>query len=110
MAAPLCALFFAHYATKNILTLRPSRRIVPPADRSHFNRGNTTVTLFRLADNLAVRVGRNGIWIWAPDIAPRPFHVDSKTLAELGFRLGFEQSGISGSEAIPSSRDPMRSA
>ena len=71
------------------------------------------MTLYRLADNLAIRVGRDGIWIWAPDVSDRPFHLDSRTLTDMGLHLG--EKDASGTPAGPSGptpppTDPIRNA
>lgn len=71
------------------------------------------MTLYRLADNLAIRVGRDGIWIWAPDVSERPIHLDSRTLTDMGLHLGAPEgvgppSGSADSNPLP--KDPIRSA
>jgi hypothetical protein len=45
------------------------------------------VTLFRLADNLAIRVGRSGLWIWAPDVSECAIFLDKGVLREMGLHL-----------------------
>ena len=46
------------------------------------------MTLFCLAENLAIRVGRKGLWIWAPDVAESPIFLDEAVLREMGLYLG----------------------
>lgn len=45
------------------------------------------MTIFFLSDNLSLRVGRDGVWIWAPSVASTPIHLDRRRLAEMGLRL-----------------------
>jgi hypothetical protein len=71
------------------------------------------VTLYRLADNLAIRVGRDGIWIWAPDVSDRPFHLDPRTLTDMGLHLGSTAGSVppdADTGSIPPPRDPIRTA
>ena len=55
------------------------------------------MTLFRLADNLAIRVGPNGVWIWAPDVSEHAIFLDERALREMGLHL------------VPHSADPKAS-
>ena len=70
------------------------------------------MTLYRLADNLAIRVGRDGIWIWAPDVSERPIHLDPRTLTDMGLHLGAPEktSPASSSDPSPPPKDPIRNA
>ena len=42
------------------------------------------MTIFRFADNLALRVGRRGVWIYAPDVSAHPIHLDTRVLRATG--------------------------
>lgn len=69
------------------------------------------MTLYRLADNLAIRVGRDGIWIWAPDVSERPFHLDARTLTDSGLHLGAPEAAASPpglTDPHPPPTDPIR--
>jgi hypothetical protein len=66
------------------------------------------VTLFRIADNLAIRVGRRGVWIWAPDVSVRPIYLDEKTLTEMGLSLVAPRDGEA--RSLDEARTPTRSA
>jgi|GEM_PF-2700165 hypothetical protein len=71
------------------------------------------MTLYRLADNLAIRVGRDGLWIWAPDVSDRPIHLDPRTLTDMGLHLGAWGSCDSTSnrrDPNPPPEDPSRTA
>ena len=72
------------------------------------------MTLYRLADNLAIRVGRDGIWIWAPDVSDRPFHLDPQALTDMGLHLGSTAECVPPAApptgSIPPPRDPIRNA
>ena len=50
------------------------------------------MTLYRLADNLAIRVGRDSVWIWAPDVSEHPIRLDAGMLNEMGLRLTVQAS------------------
>ena len=81
--------------------------------RPQSNRGIRAVTLYRLADNLAIRVGRDGIWIWAPDVSERPIHLDPRTLTDMGLHLGAPEeasSPLSSADSNPLPKNPIRSA
>ena len=64
------------------------------------------MTLFCLAENLSMRVGRDGVWIWAPSVSPRPIHLDARTLAEMGLRLAVALGEGSAPPALATSPRP----
>ena len=43
--------------------------------------------IFLFSENLSIRVGRLGIWIWAPPLAAEPIYLDVRRLAEMGLGL-----------------------
>ena len=43
--------------------------------------------IFLLSDSFSIRVGRQGIWIWAPGACGEPIYLDSRRLAEMGLGL-----------------------
>jgi len=63
------------------------------------------VTIFCLSDRLSIRVGRDGIWIWAATLSPEPVHLDRLRLAEMGLWLDLpgESPGLSPEPPTPSS-------
>jgi hypothetical protein len=67
------------------------------------------VTLFRLADNLAIRVGRKGLWIWAPDVSEHPIFLDEAVLMEMGLHLA-NRNNQRNSTSPEGVRNPNQSA
>ena len=45
------------------------------------------MTIFCLSETLSIRVGRDGVWIWAPAISSQPLHLDADRLEEMGLLL-----------------------
>ena len=43
--------------------------------------------IFLLSDSFSIRVGRQGIWIWAPAACGEPIYLDDRRLAEMGLGL-----------------------
>lgn len=60
--------------------------------------------IFRFADNLSLRVGRRGVWIYAPEISAVPIHLDTRILRDSGLPI------LAGGSAEESARpeDPSR--
>jgi hypothetical protein len=73
------------------------------------------MTIFCFSERLAIRVGRDGLWICAPSLLAEPLHLDRRRLAEMGLELvaaGPEPSGGRRNALLPTSSPelPSRSA
>ena len=55
--------------------------------------------IFLLSDSFSIRVGRQGIWIWAPAAGGEPIYLDARRLAEMGLGLLETRDGRSGPPA-----------
>ncbi len=65
------------------------------------------MTIFFLSDNLSLRVGPDGVWIWAPSVVSTPIHLDQRRLAEMGLRLSLSRPDPPGRNA-PASIPPPK--
>ena len=43
--------------------------------------------MFLLSEDLSIRVGRGGIWIWVPAARSEPIYLDVRRLTEMGLGL-----------------------
>jgi hypothetical protein len=65
--------------------------------------------IFCLSESFAIRVGRRGIWIWAPSVSAEPIHLDVRRLGEMGLGLLDNEEGrdgLFGPESPPSGTPP----
>ena len=63
--------------------------------------------IFFLSESFSIRVGRRGIWIWAPAAFSEPIYLDPRRLAEMGLGLletreGRAAPSVPGDAASPS--------
>jgi len=80
-----------------MILLTPACRgsiLAPPFSQK--SRGGGTMKIFCLSESFSIRVGRRGIWIWAPAVSAEPIYLDDRRLAEMGLGLLETREGRSG--------------
>lgn len=66
--------------------------------------GAGIMKIFLFSEKLSIRVGRLGVWIWAPPLAAEPIYLDVRRLAEMG--LGLLDTREGGVTASPPEEGP----
>jgi hypothetical protein len=64
------------------------------------------VTIFRFADNLSLRVGRRGVWIYVPDVSAVPIYLDTRALRDAGLPILCTVAGEQPEPAAEPNRRP----
>jgi hypothetical protein len=64
--------------------------------------------IFCLSESFSIRVGRRGIWIFAPAVCADPIYLDDRRLAEMGLGLLATREGGKASPPPDGVSEPNR--